>query len=160
MLSKTTISMWGWYASNLAHLCWWKGENFGQRIWDKVKCYWWHLWGTHWKLGEHCEEPIENLGHIWEHDGNTRIKNFHPCRISENFLKLHSFDFKGAFKCPWVPSLTFLGLNLGSERPPSRKWRYQVQVLGHLALTCVLTTIHIHACIIYLAATHHATTYL
>jgi hypothetical protein len=74
ILSKITISMWGWYASNLAHIYRWKGENFGQRIWDKVKCYRQHLWGTHWELGEHREELIENLGHIWEHDGNTRIK--------------------------------------------------------------------------------------
>jgi len=35
--------MWGWSASLLVHLYKWKGENFGQRIGDKVKCYYEHL---------------------------------------------------------------------------------------------------------------------
>jgi hypothetical protein len=24
----------------------WEGESFGQRIWDKMRCYWEHPWGT------------------------------------------------------------------------------------------------------------------
>jgi hypothetical protein len=49
----------------LAHLDRWKGGNFGQRIWDKVRCYWEHI--------ENSRNPLR----IWKHDGNTRIKKFH-----------------------------------------------------------------------------------
>jgi hypothetical protein len=52
-----------------------KGKNFGQRIWDKVKCYWEHPWETHWELGEH---QWENRGTGWEYDENTRILKFRP----------------------------------------------------------------------------------
>jgi hypothetical protein len=57
-----------------------RGEHW-QRIWDNVKCYWEHLWGTYQKPKEHRTKPIENLKHMrtdWEHDENTRIKKFHP----------------------------------------------------------------------------------
>ncbi len=40
-------------ASPLTHIYRLKGENFEQKIWDKVRCYWEHPWGTH------CE--VENL---------------------------------------------------------------------------------------------------
>ncbi len=52
----------------MGHL-WWQGENFGQRMWNN---YWGTISGT---LGEHIENLEE---HHWEHDGNTRIKIFHP----------------------------------------------------------------------------------
>jgi hypothetical protein len=39
-LLRITTSMWGWSAYM------WEGESFGQRIWDKVRCYWEHPWGT------------------------------------------------------------------------------------------------------------------
>jgi len=38
------VSSWGWSASPLAHLSRSEGENFGQRIWGKVRCYWEHPW--------------------------------------------------------------------------------------------------------------------
>jgi len=37
-------------ASHLAHLYRLKGENFEQKIWDKVRCYWEHPWGTQCEL--------------------------------------------------------------------------------------------------------------
>jgi len=49
-----------------------KSRNLGQRVWDKVRSYWEHVGGTHWKLGEHV-------------DGNTMAtklgttKTQHPC---------------------------------------------------------------------------------
>ncbi len=69
-LFQITIPM-----SFLAHLYMWKGENFGQRIWDKVRCYWEHPMKTHWKLGEPKWEP-ENIirntplppAHMWLQD--------------------------------------------------------------------------------------------
>jgi len=43
-----------------------KGRTFEPRIWDKMRCYWEHLW----ELGGHCKELIGNLSNnienIWE----------------------------------------------------------------------------------------------
>jgi len=46
-------------------------ENFEQRIWDKMRCYWEDIWETHWECEEHQDEPIRNLKNIWEQVGNT-----------------------------------------------------------------------------------------
>jgi hypothetical protein len=37
-----------------------KGETFGQRIWDKMNCYWEHPWEIQWELEEHDWEPEEH----------------------------------------------------------------------------------------------------
>jgi hypothetical protein len=36
----------------LAQLYRWEGEDFGQNIWIKVRCYWKHPWGSDWELRE------------------------------------------------------------------------------------------------------------
>ncbi len=52
--------MWGWSVYPLGQVHSWEGENFGQRIWDKVR---WYL-RTHWELREQH----------WEQAENTRMK--------------------------------------------------------------------------------------
>jgi hypothetical protein len=42
------------------YICESKGETFGQRIWDKMSCYWEHLWEIQWELEEHDWEPEEH----------------------------------------------------------------------------------------------------
>jgi hypothetical protein len=55
---RIAVSIWGWSASPLAHLSRSEGENFGQRIWDKMRCYWEHLWGTYWEQKKQIREHI------------------------------------------------------------------------------------------------------
>jgi len=33
-------------------------DNIGKSIWDKVRCYWERVKGTHLKPGEHVENPL------------------------------------------------------------------------------------------------------
>jgi hypothetical protein len=58
-MNLNTVSL-PWSVSPLAHLSRSEGENFGQRIWDKVRCYWEHPWGTHWEQKKHITEHIGN----------------------------------------------------------------------------------------------------
>jgi hypothetical protein len=72
--------MWSYSASPLGQVRRWE-ENFGKRIWVRVRCYWEHHWGTHGELEELPEEPpwkpeniIENR---WEQTGNMiQIQEF------------------------------------------------------------------------------------
>ncbi len=51
------------YFSPLAHLYWWEGEHFGQRIWYKVRCFGNTLqtWGTSlWTCWKHKNKRIPN----------------------------------------------------------------------------------------------------
>ncbi len=45
----------------MGQLCRWEEENFGKRIWVKVRCYWEHHLGTDWELEELSEEYPWNL---------------------------------------------------------------------------------------------------
>jgi hypothetical protein len=63
---------------SLAHLYQWIGENFEQRIWDKMRCFWEDPWETHCEREEHHDEPIRNLRNIREQVGNTIFLKFHP----------------------------------------------------------------------------------
>jgi hypothetical protein len=46
---------------SVVHLYRWVGENFEERIWNKLKCYWEDPWEAHWEHGEH-------MGTSWEHN--------------------------------------------------------------------------------------------
>jgi len=69
-IPKIATFMWGWSAFLLAPLYRWEEENFGQRIWEKVSCYWEHPSRTHWKLEKYHERTW------WEHK-NKRIPSSH-----------------------------------------------------------------------------------
>ncbi len=48
-----------------------KGRTFGKTYGIKVRCYWEHPWGTHWKPREHIGNPLRTWG---EHVGNKGKK--------------------------------------------------------------------------------------
>ncbi len=45
--------------------------NFGQRLWDKVCCYWEHLGKPIGNLGMHWKFDVNKLKTWWEFDGNS-----------------------------------------------------------------------------------------
>ncbi len=55
------VSMWRCNKFPLAQLYRWEGENCGQTIWDKMRCYWEHPWGTCCELEEQHWKHIRNM---------------------------------------------------------------------------------------------------
>jgi hypothetical protein len=44
-----------------------KGRTLGKKYGIKARCYWEHLWGTHWEPREHIENAMRTH---WELEGN------------------------------------------------------------------------------------------
>jgi hypothetical protein len=102
-LPKITIVIWGWCASPLAHLYRWKGENFGQKIWDKVRRYWEHPWKTHWELGEHHGN---NLRTWWE------LKNWNFSSSHTSFPKGKKMNPLGCMYSCFIGCMHVIFLNM------------------------------------------------
>jgi hypothetical protein len=76
------LSLWPSYIGE-------KGRNSGKTYGIKARCYWEHLWGTHWEHSEH----IENLmGTHWELEGNMLGTKEKLKKILASFFQVPLFQ--------------------------------------------------------------------
>jgi hypothetical protein len=123
-------------------------ENFEQRIWDKMRCYWEDLRETHWECEEHQDEPTRNLKNIWEQVGNTIFKKLHPHSpppfAKEKMMNLFQFTFC-CFIWLHAYSIGRHGCRhfVGSTNTPSTKHTIHIMCPNLMVLGSLSTHLHL-----------------